>query len=309
MSRHYLIACRPLKGHIDPDFKELAYGHSGRRGKALKNNLSKGSYLFFHTRLGSEKYIIGYVVVDKILSKKEAQKDLSIECDGKDDDWLFVGDKKDSKRLRKPIPLNKQLAEKLSLNIDFSLSDSEEKTELSVVNSATRAHRLLTGNDVSILLKEIEKYEENAKFENPEDVQRYLIFEGGDAIPFDEVHKLKEPQIQQLLRESPFVIEKGVIVKDYEKILPDGDRLDLLLEATDGSLIVAELKGPNKLPDDITTQVASYARDIEKEFPKRKIRKMIICDGKVSPKLKKACVSLGIEIVVYGLKLDCFKLE
>jgi len=309
MPKHYLIPYVPIKGHIDPDFKELAYGDSGQRGKALKDNLSKGSYLFFHTKIGSEKYITGYIVVDRILSKEEAQANLSLDCDGRDDDWLFVGNRRKSKRLRKPIPLNKQLAQKLSLNIDFRSSDSGRKTELSVIGSATRPHRRLTENDVSILLREIEKYEENAKFENPEDVQRYLNFEVGDAIPFDEVYKLKESQIQKLLRKTPFVIEKGVKVKDYEKVLPDGDRLDLLLEAADGSLIVAELKGPNKLPNEITTQVASYARDIEKEFPKRKIRKMIICDGKLSPKLKKACISLGIEIVVYGVKLDCFKLE
>jgi len=311
MTKHYLLPYVPLKGHKDPDFKELAYGDSGQRGRVLKDNLSKGSYLFFHTKIGSSKYITGYIVVERILSGKEAQKDPSISCDGKYDDWLFVGDKNKSKRLRKPILFNKQLAKKLSLDIDFEPFDSGRKTELAVIGSATRSHRQLTENDVSVLLQEIKKYEENTKIENPKDVQYHLYFydESEEIIPIDEVHKLRESEIQKLLRKTPSVIEKGVKVIDYEKILPDGDRLDLLLETNNGSLIVVELKGPDKLTDEIPTQVASYARDIGREYPKRKVRKMIICDGKISPKLKKACESLGIEIVVYGVKLDCFKLQ
>lgn len=311
MPKHYLIPYIPLKGHKDPDFRELTYGDSGQRGKVLKDNLSKGSYLFFHTKIGSNKYITCYVIVDIILSGKKAQTDLSINCDAQYDDWLFIGDKNKSKRLRKPIPFNKRLAQKLSLNIDFEPFDSGGKTELAVIGSATRSHRQLTENDVSVLIQEIKKYEENTKIENPEHVQYHLYFydESEEIIPIDEVHKLRESEIQKLLRKNSSVIEKGAKVIDYEKVLPDGDRLDLLLEAADGSLIVAELKGPSKLTDEIPTQVASYARDIEKEYPKQKIRKMIVCDGNVSPKLQKACESLGIEIVVYGVRLDCFKLQ
>lgn len=60
-----------------------------------------------------------------------------------------------------------------------------------------------------------------------------------------------------------------------EKVLPDGDRLDLLLETKDGNLIVAELKGPNKVSDEIPTQIASYVKDIQKEYPGREVRKII----------------------------------
>lgn len=130
MPKHYLIPYVPLKGHKDPDFKELAYGHSGQRGKVLKDNLSKGSFLFFHTKIGSNKYITCYIVVDRILSGKEARTDPLISCDGKYDDWLFIGDINKSKRLRKPIPFNKHLAKKLSLNIGFEASDSQGKLNL-----------------------------------------------------------------------------------------------------------------------------------------------------------------------------------
>lgn len=311
MAKHFLIPYVPLKGHKDPDFRELSYGDSEWRGQALKENVSEGSYLFFHTRIGSNKYITCYIVVERILNGEEAQADPSIRCDGQFDDWLFVGYKEKSKRLRKPIPFNRQLADKLSLGISFETYEKGLKSELSVIGSATRSHRQLTDQDVSILLNEINNYEDNAKIENPPEVQYHIYFydESEEIIPMDEVHKIKESEIEKLLRKNASVIETGANLIDYQKVLPDGDRLDLLLEASDGSIVVAELKGPDKLSDEIPTQLASYVRDIKKEYPDRKIRKMIICDGKVSPKLQKACQALDIEIVVYGFRIDCFKLQ
>ncbi|PAB57394.1 PDDEXK family nuclease [Anaeromicrobium sediminis] len=310
MPKHFLITYTPLKGHKDPDFRELTYGDSGQRGRKFKKDISQGSYLFFHTKIGSSKYITCYIVVDRIVSGKDARKDNSITCDAQYDDWVFIGDKVKSKRLRKPIPLNKCLAEKLSLNIDFTKLDNNTKTELQVIGSATRQPRELLQQDVDTLLKKINNYQDNVKVENSEDVQYHLHFydEGEDIIPIDEIHKIKESEIQKLIRKTPSIVEQGARVIDYEKVLSDGDRLDLLLEASDGSLIVGELKGPNCLTDAIATQIASYAHDIEKEYPNKKVRKMIICDGKVSPKLQKACQTLSIEVVVYGVKLDCFKL-
>jgi len=310
MLKHYLIPNVPMKGHKDPDFKELAYGEGGRRARTLRKNMSSGSYMFFHTRIGDSKYITGYLVLDRVMSGRQAQADPLIRCDGRFDDYLFVGDKAKSHRLRKPIPFNRALAERLSLDIDFLPLDSKSRREAGVIGLATRSHRRLSDKDVSVLLEAIRQYDENTKIQNPTEVQKYQIFvdENESVIPIDEVHKLREIEIQKLLRKNPDTIEKGARVISHEKVLPDGDRLDLLLEAQDGSLIVAEVKAPDKLPDGIPTQLASYARDIEKEYPGRLVRKMIICDGKISPRLQKACESLGIEVVVYGVRLDCFRL-
>ena len=71
---------------------------------------------------------------------------------GQYDDWLFIGNKDKSRRLRKPLPFNKKLATKLSLGINFEAFDKGERTELQVIGSSTRSHRQLTDNDVSILL-------------------------------------------------------------------------------------------------------------------------------------------------------------
>jgi len=310
MAKNYLIPYIPLKGHKDPDFRELSYGDSASRGETLRRNLEEGSYLFFHTRIGDSKYITAYIVIDKIISGEVAQNDPSIKCDGQYDDWLFVGNSKKSKRLRKPLPLNKSIASKLSLQVNFSPYDNGEKTELQVIGSATRSHRELSDEDVNYLINQISRYEENAKIENSPSVQYHMYFydEVEDIIPFDEVHKIKEYELQKLIQKNPEIIEPGLKLLDYEKVLPDGDRLDLLFESSDKSIIVAELKGPDQLTDSIPTQVASYARDISKEFKNQKIRKMILCDGKISPKLRKACEDLKIELIVYGLKLDCFQI-
>ncbi|MDO8687743.1 MAG: hypothetical protein Q7K41_04050 [Dehalococcoidales bacterium] len=178
MPKHYLIPYVPLKGHKDPDLKELAYGESGVRAKVLKENIGVGSYIFFHTRIGSSKYITGYLVVAKSMPGKDARKDPSIHCDGRVDELLIIGDKTNSKRLRKPLCFNRHLAERLSLNhpIDFAPLDSGRQTELQVIGSATRAQRPLTDSDVELLLKEIQKHEYNAKVQNPEDVEYYCVF-------------------------------------------------------------------------------------------------------------------------------------
>ncbi len=311
MAKHYLIPYVPLKGHKDPDLKELVYGDSDQRGRSLYNNISKGSYLFLHTKIGSCKYITCCIVVESVLSGEEARADNTINADAQFDDWCFVGDKDKSLRLWKPVPFNRKLAEKLSLDIDFSDLDSGYRTELQIIGSATRSQRILTKEDVDMLMSEINRYHENAKIDNPKEVQYHLYFHDThqEIIPLDEIHKVKETEIQRLLRKNPSVIDEGIKILEFEKPLPDGDRLDLLLEASDKSIIVAEIKGKDKLTDEVPTQLASYGRDIENEYPNRKVRLMIICDGKLSPKLRKACRSLSIEVVVYGVKMDCFKLS
>jgi hypothetical protein len=308
MPRHFLIPYVPMQGHKDPDFHELSYGDSGVRGRRLAREVETGSNLFFHTNIGGSKYITCYISVSEKLEGSKARAMPSIRGDGRFDDWMFLGDPQQSKRIAKPLPLTRALMERLSLSVSFK---EEGRTETQVIGSATRAHRLLSEDDAVILRSECMRRGDNGKIENPEAVQKHLFFydEGEDIIPFDEVHKLRETEVQKLLRKSPEVIEAGAKVLAFEKVLGDGDRLDLLLEASDGSLILAELKGPNKVTDSIPTQLASYAKDIAEMYPGRKLRKMVVCDGKVSPKLQKACVALDIEIVVYGVRLDCFRLH
>ena len=312
MPTHYLISIVPLKGHKDPDFRVPVYGDSGKRGERLRRNLSEGSYLFFHTSLGGEKYIVGYLCVSKAFSQSEAQNAIPQNCDAKTDDWCFVGDSRNSKRLKKLLRFDRRLADRLSLGIDFSDLESGKRSELQVIASATREHRELSEQDVAILKSEIEALALNHKIENSSEVSKYIHFndETCDAIPFDEVHQIKEREIQLLIRKAPYILSPNFKLLDYEKIMPDGDRLDLLFEDTsDGSIVVAELKAPGKADNNLPTQVASYAADLKRLFPGRAVRKMIVCDGNVSPKLRKACSNLDIELFAYGLKLTAFPIK
>lgn len=307
MACHFIISYRQLKSHVDPDFRVMTYGDSGPRGARLKRELTKGSYVFFNTRLGDCKYLTGYFVVEQVISGQDTKK-LYPLSDAAVDDWVVVGDESLSKKLNKPLPIDKSLMEKLSIPTKFKPDDP--RSELSIISSYLRPPRVISDDDRKLLLQKIQQREANNKIENHPDVQRYFYFYDNTSqiIPLNETYKMGEHEIELLLRKNPASIEPGAKLIDYQKVLPDGDRLDLLLEDSKGHLIVAELKAPNELTDSTVTQVASYTNDIQKEFPGKVVRTMIICDGNVSPKFAKACNSFNIEIVVYGMQINCFKL-
>lgn len=308
MPTSFLLAFVPLQGHKDPDFRIPIYGDSGSRGESLQRNVEPGSYLFFHTNLGGAKYITGYIQVERTLSRAEAQAtDFPVRCDAVDDDWCFVGAPATSRSLAKPLLFDRNLAQQLSLGIDFTSLDQGLRSEVAVLGSATRPPRRLTDADVTLLLAKAAELQRNLKISNSEVVARYLTFqdERQETVPFDEVHQVKERELQLLLRRDPVALGQGLRVIAYEKLMPDGDRLDLLLEdSIDGALVVAELKAPGQATDAVAVQVASYASDIKQEYSGRTVRKMIVCDGRVSPKLRKACHDLGIELRAYGWKLS-----
>ncbi|MGG1343834.1 hypothetical protein ABE244_25405 [Bacillus toyonensis] len=49
MSEHIIITYSAEKageGHVDPNFTQLVYGDSGRKGNTIKKHLREGSYIF-----------------------------------------------------------------------------------------------------------------------------------------------------------------------------------------------------------------------------------------------------------------------
>lgn len=147
----YLIQYKYQSNHLDPDLKEFIYEQSGTRGETLKRTVGKDDYLFFH----KDGYITGYIVVKRVISGLEAKASPNINSDAQNDDWVFIGEKEKSERLTRQLPLTRKLLEQLSLSIDFKDLDNKKRTEKSVINSATRAHRKLTNDDISKLLKEV----------------------------------------------------------------------------------------------------------------------------------------------------------
>ena len=164
-----LIPYIPIANHIDPDFSEYSYGDNGSRARKLLNALSPADYVFFHTTVNGKKYITAYYVVDRVLETKKACKNKAIVTKYKnphiseglagkrpaagDDDAVLFGDPILSYVFPRPLPFDKELAQKLSLEIKFKPKHSEAQ----VIGSATRSWRELTANDVSILLEEIKK--------------------------------------------------------------------------------------------------------------------------------------------------------
>ena len=54
MSEHIIITYSAEKageGHVDPNFTQLVYGDSGRKGNIIKKHLRVGSYIFFNARI------------------------------------------------------------------------------------------------------------------------------------------------------------------------------------------------------------------------------------------------------------------
>jgi hypothetical protein len=143
--------------HVDPDFKNLAYGDSGDRGYILINNLELGSYVFFNTKIGNQRYITGYFCVDKILFRGKDDKEISqFNSDAESDEIIIVGDKSKSKVLTSPLLFDKDLVMKLpSLKADWKYFEEKSKnniSELSAITSKTRTHRKLKEYDKDLLL-------------------------------------------------------------------------------------------------------------------------------------------------------------
>lgn len=147
-----------INNHVDPDFKNLVYGDVKDRGYVLLNNLNEGSYIFFNTKIGHERYITGYYYFSKLLLKGRDDKEISqLTSDAKKDEVILIGDREKSKILTKPLLLDKQLMMKLkSLHADekyFQEKLAENKTELESINYKTRTHRKLSDKDKDFLLQ------------------------------------------------------------------------------------------------------------------------------------------------------------
>jgi hypothetical protein len=94
----------------------------------------------------------------ELTSKFQNPHILDWEEDKQDDrrnSVMIFGDPITSREIKPPLPFDKTLATRLSLNIPFSAN----RTECQAIASATRSWRLLTDEDVRIILKEIKELE------------------------------------------------------------------------------------------------------------------------------------------------------
>lgn len=291
---HLLIPYVQLS-YPDPAFSEFTYGDVSQRARKLKSDLNKGDYIFFHTSTHGKKYITAYYIVDRVLNTSDVCQDKALMAKYKnphiaewltgkrpknnDDDAIVFGDPITSHVFEKPLLFDKHLAGKLSLDIKFRTSMSETQA----IVSSTRAWRELSDKDVDFLL--------NAIIAEKESVQQFSLLSS------EEVTETLERDIERYIARNPVLLGKGLTLASQQKSIGDG-RLDLLLENSQGNLVVVEVKY-GRIGRDAIHQIKSYIHDLKKEMGKT-ISGVIVCAGVMPAYKDELKKQKDIQIFVYG---------
>lgn len=284
-----------ILGHEDPLFKEYTYGDAGSRARKLKTCLNRGDYVFFHHTYMGKKYITAYYVVDRVISVQDIIQDknllakyrnphiieyLSGKTKDKRDNVVLFGDPILSKILEKPLLFNRALAQRLSLNIPFSII----RTDTQSIGSATRNWRNLTNDDVNTLLDAINKNERT---------DLCLTY----ALSTDEVSEVIEKDIEAYIKSNPGIIAKNLKLEGRQIDTPVG-RIDLLYKDNNGNYLVVELK-VGKIGRSAIDQIRRYIHWLKKNT-KNEVTGLVICEG-VMPYFESELSKIrNIDIFCYG---------
>ena len=293
-----LIPYIPILNHEDPLFQEFTYGDGGARARKLVTSLRKGDYVFFHTTIKGKKCITAYYMVDRVLDTSLAVKDKNIiakyrnphllefmsgKYDKHDNNVVLFGDPITSRILERPLPFDKTLARKLSLNIGFP----KGRSEALCIGSATRNWRELTDKDIHVLLDEIKSYEKVGPAIE-------------DVISTDEVAEIIEKDIEAFIERNPRILGKSLKLKRRQFDTPVG-RIDLFFEDRAKNPVVVELK-VGSIGRDAIRQLRRYMDWLKKETKKKPVG-IIVCKG-VMPAFAEDFSKLkNIKIFCYGWQL------
>jgi len=141
-----------------------------------------------------------------------------------EDDAILFGDPILSRVLPRPLPFDRRLAEKLSLNIPFR----DDRTENQCISSATRQWRNLTDEDVKIILDEIKRFED-------EGLASDII------LSTDEVLEIRESDLETFIVKNPDIIGSNLTLVGRQ-IDTRAGRIDLLFQDEDENYVIVELK-------------------------------------------------------------------
>lgn len=168
-----LIPYVKLPDHHDPLLHEFTYGDVDKRGRKLRT-LGPGDRIFFHTAVHGAKCITAYYTIARVMDTKDVVKDPDLTSKYKNphialwqeakqnshgDDVMVFGDPITSRVLARPLPFDKKLVVRLSLNIPFP----KGRPESLAIGSATRSWRQLTDKDVRILQRAMSLNEDIAE--------------------------------------------------------------------------------------------------------------------------------------------------
>jgi hypothetical protein len=300
-----LIPYVKLPDHEDPLFKEFTYGDVGQRGQKLKT-LQSGDHIFFHTTIQGRKCITAYYTVARVMDLKDVFKDADLTSkfnnphiaywrlkekpDPQCDDVMVFGDPITSRIAAKPLPFDKALAKRLSLNVPFP----KERLESQAIGSATRSWRHLTDKDVRILRNAM------TLCEGPtEDGDVPLSLEG--ILTTEEVSQVVEKHIEGLLAKNPSLLGHSV-TSVKRQVETDEGRIDLLLETKPGHIIVIEVK-LHRIGRDAVNQLRNYMKWVRKGRRKQSVSGVIVCEG-VLPAFAEDLAKLkDIKVMRYGWQL------
>jgi hypothetical protein len=284
--------------HPDPLFSEYTYGDRDARGKRLLT-LKPGDHIFFHTTLRGVKAITAYYIVDRVLPTRVACADPRIllkflnphieyfkahggPMHGANDVIVF-GDPILSAVLRRPLPFDRGLANRLSLGIRFPPG----KSEAQAIGQATRSWRNLTSADVRVLLSA-------ARRADRVKMATTLVRST------DEVAEIIEKDVEEHLARNPSILGKGLKLKDRQLTLSSG-RVDLLFQAPRNELLLVEVK-LGKIGRDAISQIEGYAAELRASH-RGPIRAAIVCAGVMPAFADDIRRKKAIKVLVYGWKL------
>jgi Endonuclease NucS len=294
-----LISYVQLLDHLDPAFDEYTYGDRGHHADRLKE-LKNGDYVFFHTGKYGKKFLTAYYIIDRVLDTMVACENEAIRAKYKnphiveqlaekyikegDSNAIVFGDPILSRILEVPLIFDRELADKLSLNIKFPAHRTRSETQ--VISSATRNFRTLTDNDVKILLKEI-AIEQKRK-------RPHLLRSS------EEVAETLEKDIEHYIANNSTLIGKGLTLSQQQKPIGDG-RLDVLFEDEHSNLVVVEVK-LGSIGREALRQLNTYIHDLGK-INNRKIKGVIVCAGVLPAFVEELKKEKKVQILIYGWDL------
>lgn len=292
-----LIPYRPLIGHKDPILEEFTYGDINARARKLKKDLKQGDYVFLHTTLRGIRYITAYYVIDKILDTSVAVSNGDIvrkyenphlkeyiKGDRRNgDDVIVFGDPILSQKLKRPLPFNQELAEKLSLRIQFK----EDYTENQCIGSSTRTWRELSDSDVQVLMEEIRKKRDEG-------------FSRDTILSTDEVMEILETDLEGSIVSNPKIIGSDLVL-DGRQVPVLGGRVDLVYRDNAGGYILVELK-LGSIGTGALNQLRGYMH-LYKTMTKQSVLGVLVCKD-IMPAFEEKFQKLtDIKVLCYGWKL------
>ncbi|MGG3624544.1 endonuclease NucS domain-containing protein [Bacillus gobiensis] len=259
-------------GEEDPLFSEFTYGDKGTRGETLKNKVSKGDYLFFHTSIRNKRYITAFYEVEEVIDIQKARADNTImmkyrnphliSTKTQENEVIVFGNPIKSVVLHTPLELNSTLL--LELSIPYTPSPNQ--TELGALTSKFRTWFSLAYEQVDVLLKKI----------NVLNKQSFLKHK---QLSSDEIRQLSEADIEQFIVEKPNVLGPDFTLLSRQHVFEDGKRLDLLVKNNKSQeIFIVEIKR-NEIGPEVIKQIKGYIKRYETETNIKNVKGIIVCKG------------------------------